>query len=198
MGDGMTDAELIRGIQAGDAALLPVLYERCLPSVWRYAYKRLGGNVHAAEDVVSETFVSAMESMSRFDVTKGALGGWLLGIARHKIAHFHRQRKAPRQGEGACESERSRGSGVDDPSTVLEAAEETANVLDALDRLAEEERIVLEWKYLDDCSVREIAGRLGRTEKAVENLLYRARLSFRQTYERRQDVPGGRLRSEMS
>jgi DNA-directed RNA polymerase specialized sigma24 family protein len=45
---------------------------------------------------------------------------------------------------------------------------------------------VLEWKYLESSSVRDIAERLGKTEKAVEAALYRARISFRSAYARRQ------------
>ena len=54
---------------------------------------------------------------------------------------------------------------------------------DVLDSLPAEERVVLEWKYLDRCTVREIAERLGRTEKGAEALLYRARNAFRTAYE---------------
>lgn len=188
MGNQMTDADLIRGIQTGDVTLLPVLYERCLPPVWRYAYRRLNGNVHAAEDVVSETFLSAIESIDRLDLEKGTLGGWLLGIVRHKIARLHRQGGGSRDLEVIARAASAGGEGVDDPAAVLEAAEENANVLSVLDRLDEGERIVLEWKYLDGCSVQEIAGRLGRTDKAIENLLYRARQSFRAMYGQRQNV----------
>jgi RNA polymerase sigma factor (sigma-70 family) len=46
--------------------------------------------------------------------------------------------------------------------------------------MPDEERQVLEWKYLEELAVAEIAERLGRTEKAVEALLYRARRSFRE------------------
>ena len=37
----------------------------------------------------------------------------------------------------------------------------------------------LEWKYLDEIPVREIAARLGLSEKAAESLLTRARAAFR-------------------
>ena len=54
-------------------------------------------------------------------------------------------------------------------------------------QLADEDRLLLEWKYLDELSVKEIAARLERTEKAVEARLYRARLSFRAFWPK----PGG-------
>jgi DNA-directed RNA polymerase specialized sigma24 family protein len=42
---------------------------------------------------------------------------------------------------------------------------------------------VLEWKYLDALRVREIAERLGDSEKAIETVLYRARREFRRLFE---------------
>ena len=54
----------------------------------------------------------------------------------------------------------------------------------AMDRMDDLQRIALEWKYIDGLTVREIAEQLGRTEKAVEGILYRARSSFRAQYKR--------------
>ena len=53
----------------------------------------------------------------------------------------------------------------------------------ALDSLSERQRIVLEWKYLESLPVREMAERLGETEKAVEAVLYRARREFRRLFD---------------
>jgi DNA-directed RNA polymerase specialized sigma24 family protein len=56
-------------------------------------------------------------------------------------------------------------------------------VLNVLEGLSDRQRVVLEWKYLDALRVREIAERLGETEKAVETVLYRARREFRRLFE---------------
>lgn len=184
----MTDAELIHAIQAGDTAALTALYDRCLPVVWRYVYRQLGGDIQTAEDVVSETFLVAIDSVRRLDPEGGTLCGWLLGVARHKIVHHRRRCRGSHREEAASESEAVFGVEGSTPPALLEASEEAAEVMGVLDQLADEERVVLEWKYLDSCSVREIADRLGRTAKAVENLLYRARQSFRSLYRGRQNA----------
>jgi RNA polymerase sigma-70 factor (ECF subfamily) len=69
------------------------------------------------------------------------------------------------------------------PSVPLEVVETKSRVHLALDALPERQRIVLEWKYLDALSVREMAERLGETEKAVESVLYRARREFRRLFD---------------
>ena len=52
----------------------------------------------------------------------------------------------------------------------------------ALAELPGEQRIVLVLRYLDQLSVREIASAIGRSEKATESLLSRAREVFRRAY----------------
>jgi RNA polymerase sigma-70 factor (ECF subfamily) len=166
------DAELLRLVQTRDRAALETLYRRCLPSVWRYVYARIGGDPHAAEDVVSETFLAAVRSAATFEPESGTVTGWLIGIARHKLAD---RRRSAQLAERAAASHEPK-----EEAAPLEAVDAREQVLVTLERLDDEERQVLEWKYLDELSVAEIAQRLGRTEKAVEALLYRARRSFRQ------------------
>ena len=57
------------------------------------------------------------------------------------------------------------------PEAEAEADERRRAIATVLGRLPSDQRQCLEWKYIEDLSVREIAGRLGRTDKAVEALL---------------------------
>ena len=66
-----------------------------------------------------------------------------------------------------------------DPAASSELRETRAEVRRAMDQLPDQYRLVLEWKYLDKLSVREIAERCGTTEKAAESILFRARREFR-------------------
>jgi RNA polymerase sigma-70 factor, ECF subfamily len=163
-----TDQELIRRVQEGDSGAVAELYERYAPIVWRYVFARMRQDIHASQDVLSETFLAAIRSLKIGAATEN-VGGWLTGIARHKTADWYRQRE--QSVLAAAEP------ATEDPSPAVEV------VADVLDGLPDEERVILEWKYLDLCTVREIAERLGRTEKAVEAMLYRARNAFRTAYE---------------
>jgi RNA polymerase sigma factor (sigma-70 family) len=77
----------------------------------------------------------------------------------------------------------SNGRAAGDPSAPLEVEETRIDVLRVLDEMPDRQRVVLEWKYLDGLRVREIAERLGESEKAVETVLYRARREFRRLFE---------------
>jgi RNA polymerase sigma factor (sigma-70 family) len=180
----LTDEDLLRRAQAGETSAWDALYERCLPTLWRYVYVRVGGDRHLAEDVVAEAMLAFVHQLSRIDASKGNVSGWLAGVARHKISD-HRRRTA-RAGAQAQLPTGSEGPASEehDAAALYELAETRSRVVAVMDRLPDEERLVLEWKYLDDLPVREISGRLGRTEKAVESILYRARRSFRSLFER--------------
>ena len=178
----MTDADLIRAVQSGDAAALETLYRRYLPSVWRYAFARLRGDTAAVEDVVSETFLAAVRQVNRLTPEGGSVAGWLIGIARHKIGDLWRHRRRVHSGGGAEDRAEATPGGID-PAAPLESAETRHRVAEVLDTLPDDQRVALEWKYVEKLSVREIADRMGRTEKAAETVLYRARKAFRETYE---------------
>jgi len=169
-----SDPELIRRILAGDRHALAALYERYLPSIWRYVSARVRRDEAGCRDVVSDTFLHAVRCMRSFDGQAGSVSGWLIGIARHKIADYRRTcSRAP--GELVADPLAAGG----DPAVESVAEENRDAVTTVLARLPDEQRQVLEWKYIDEISVREIAGRLDRTERAVEALLYGARQAFR-------------------
>ncbi len=169
-----SDEELIRRIQSGERKALAILYERYLPSVWRYVRVQLRGDEPASRDVVSDTFLHAVRSRGTFDGRVGTVSGWLMGIARHKVAdHWRARSRAP---GNLCSDPLADGG---DPALEFETQERRNSIASIVARLPDEQRQVLEWKYIEEASTREIAARIGKTEKAVEALLYRARQAFR-------------------
>lgn len=181
----MSDAELIRAIQEGDSTSLTTLYQRHVGGVWRYVHAQLVWDRDGTEDVVSETFLAAIRNVAAFDDQRGTAIGWLLGIARNKLRdHWRRAGRTVH-----CDSSQAMAAADVDtsgPSHNMILAETRDAVVRILDGLEDEQRFVLECKYVESLSVREIAARVGRTEKAVEGILYRARESFRKTFAQEQ------------
>jgi len=176
------DSELIRAAQARELWALEQVYYRYLPTVWRYVYWRTGGRRQATEDIVSETFLAAIRQLARLDPQGGSLAAWLTGIARHKLGDYRREQ---RRAGGSADSDQLvevMATSTLDTSQIVEAAETRKLVIEVMNQLPDEHRLVLEWKYLDRLAVAEIGGRLGRTPKAVESMLYRARRSFRSLF----------------
>ena len=180
----MTDVELLYGARRGDAEAWRTLYARYLPFVWRQAHTLLG-DPHAAEDVTSEVMLALLRNIDNLESEVPKLGGWLRTVVRCKVADHQRalirarNKMAVAAGRLAADDAQTQPA----PSVPLEVVETKSRVHLALDALPERQRIVLEWKYLDALSVREMAERLGETEKAVESVLYRARREFRRLFD---------------
>jgi RNA polymerase sigma-70 factor (ECF subfamily) len=179
----LTDAELVRGARRGEAEAWRTLYARYLPMVWRQAYALIA-DVHAAEDITSETMVALLRSIDRLEMDEPKVGGWLRTVVRCKAADHQRKLIRGRAALAVANDAATRDRQVGPtPSAPLEAEETRDHVMRILDLLSDRQRTVLEWKYLESLGVREMAERLGETEKAVESLLYRARREFRRLFE---------------
>ena len=75
-----------------------------------------------------------------------------------------------------------RGSLAEDLDTRLDHQTAASIVQRVLDHLPPRYAAALEWKYIDELSVQDIAGRLGLGLKAAESLLTRARRAFRDAF----------------
>ena len=173
-----SDGQLLSRITAGEREALAQLYHRYLPTVWRYVYANLKGDDQASRDVVSETFVAAIDALRRRGPTIENVPAWLMGIARNKLNDARRVAKKQASSYPIPDVPTA-----DDPAHALLAEDARGHVARVMARLDDAERTVLEWKYVEDLSVHDIAARFNRTEKAVEAMLYRARNAFRELYE---------------
>jgi RNA polymerase sigma-70 factor, ECF subfamily len=178
----LTDAELLVAARGGDAEAWKTLYQRYLPSVWRQAYALIS-DAHAAEDVTSETMLALLEGIDRLESDAPKIAGWLRSVVKCKAADHYRKSFRLRDNLPLAAGPIDSTSGENNPAGPLESEEMRCQVLQVLDGLPERQRTILEWKYFDALRVREIAERLGETEKAVETVLYRARREFRRLYE---------------
>jgi RNA polymerase sigma factor (sigma-70 family) len=121
-----------------------------------------------AEELAQETFYRATRAFLGW--RGGSPVAWLLSIARHVlIDDVRRGRRLVPLPESLV-----------DPSAL---PGEHLPVEDALARLTEPQRRLLELVYLDGYTLAETAALTGTTEGAVKTALWRARAAFRRVYE---------------
>lgn len=178
----MNDSEFVQGLRKGDPAAVKHLTDCCLPSVWRGVYVRVDGDRHLAEDIVSEAVLALVRAIDADTEIENPVA-WLRSVTLHKIQDHYR---AVARVQHLIQRVRPQGEATDDDdaSAQHERLERRETVRRTMDRLPERQRIVLEWKYIEKLSVREIARRLDVTEKAVESTLFRARREFREILQR--------------
>jgi RNA polymerase sigma-70 factor (ECF subfamily) len=172
-----TDRDLIQAASKGDAEAWRMLYTRWLPWTWRCAYS-LMENVHEAEEVMSEAMLAWVQHIGETSQDSAQLAVWLRTVVYHKAVDYMRQRDRSRRAMQIAASLQQEGRRSCELPALPESADrpETGEILA---RLSESQRLLLEWKYLDGLSVRQIAERLGASEKAIQARLYRAREDIR-------------------
>ncbi|MCP2175204.1 RNA polymerase sigma-70 factor, ECF subfamily [Williamsia maris] len=153
------------------AQLLLDVYDDALPAVYGYLLRRCRDST-IAEDLTSETFLAAMDSVRRVDPPDPTVP-WLIGVARHKLADHWRRMQRTAEPVG------------DAPETAFDTWDTELDRLIAertLARISPLHRAILTLRYVDDCTVPRCAEILGRTVMATEALLTRAKREFRAKY----------------
>lgn len=150
--------------------------ERHFEAVYGYVAYRLEPDVEAAADVTQEVFLAAFRAWPDFRRNGPALH-WLRAIARRKVADHFRER-------ARREAALARRHQNDPPSPPADQAGEATLIAAVMKSIPPEYAELLEEKYLDGLSARQIARRRGKSEKAVESALARARQAFRQHHDR--------------
>jgi len=176
---------LVRRMLAGEEKAFEEFFAGFFPGLYRFALARLDGHADRAEEVAQATLCKAISKLSTYR-GEAMLFTWLCTFCRHEIAAWHDRNRPSRHAElveeapevrAALESLPESFHGA--PDAELDRKEVGRLVQVILDRLPAHYGDVLEWKYLDELPVKEIASRLGLSPKAAESLLTRSREAFR-------------------
>ena len=174
------ERQLVAQVLSKDRKATAEFVAFCADSVYSFVRKRLIPRVGMVDDLMQEILLAAWQGLPKFR-GDASLRSWILGIARHKVDDFYRRRL--RDSEITEESEPS-AEPVTEPGLDrhLDAAAEQDRVERTLALLPEAYAMALIWRYRDEKSVREMAELSGKTEKAMERMLARARGNFRREW----------------
>ena len=154
------DAELVQRLQKRDPRALGELYDK----YGRLAYSlifRIVRDTGTAEDLVQETFLRVWNRSAGFDGERGALGGWLLAVARNRAIDY--LRSAGGKMRNALELEETAH-----PSLYMDLEKEVLNsdkarrLRKAMETLSTNQREAIELAYFEGLSQTEMAERMGQ------------------------------------
>src|SRR5574341_353104 len=169
------DERLLVEAAQRDRARFVELYDKYFEVVYAYVARRVRQRP-ATEDVTSEVFRKALESLPRFKWTGAPFGAWLLRIASNVIAD--RAKRSAR--EQKSDPEPHRQANATQPQDIeLEESERRANLFKLVNELVADQRRVVLMRFADEKSIGEIATQLGRSEGAVKQLQFRALKNLR-------------------
>ena len=183
------DKKLAARLIRGDSRSFDVFFNSYFPRVYRFALSRLNNDHNLAEDTAQNVLCQAISRMSTYR-GEAPLFSWLCTFCRYEISRQYKARgNSPAKTtlidddpaiRSALESLLS--TSKDDPDVQAYQAELSRLVRVALDHLPALYADTLECKYVHGYSVRFIAERIGKSEKATESILTRARVAFRECF----------------
>lgn len=165
---------LARDFVAGREAALEALYRDISPLVHTLALRALR-NAADAEDVTQQTFVSAWRGREGFDPARGDLRGWVVGIAKRRIADAMeaRAREARR-----LEAVRD----VAEPA-VIEREAEAVEIAYEIEALGDPRRTIVALAFYEGATHEQISAKLGMPLGTVKSHLRRSLITLRERWE---------------
>lgn len=153
------DSELIERLKGRDPQAMSVLYDR----YGRLAYSvilRVVRNEGVAEDLVQETFLRVWNRVAAFDPGKGALGPWILTVARNRAIDYLRSVEA-RATESVFEIEKLEHPALfEDMENNILNLDRIRILKEAFTKLTPNQKIVIELAYYEGLSQTEMSEKL--------------------------------------
>lgn len=184
----MHDRTLVKRMLAGEERAFDEFFQTYFPGLFRFAMSRLGQDTTAAEEVVQRALCKAIAKIETYR-GEAALFTWLCTFCRHEIGDYLKSQNRFVSGLDFAQNPELMGALESlmitiekGPEELLLSKEMAQMVHAALDTLPGQYADALEWKYIEDISVKEIATRLNLGLKAAESLLTRARMAFRDAF----------------
>lgn len=162
-----------RSASSVDPVWFREFYDEALPVVYGYFFKRCGGRRDVVADLTQETFLSALQSLEKGALVEAQLP-WVVAIARRRLVDHIRRKTKRNSGQ------------VEDPVIWVGpgwTSDAEVRLIDALNRLGDDQRLALILRYVDDLEVGEVAELMGKSVRATESLLVRARASLSDSFE---------------
>lgn len=201
----MTDEELVALCKIhlpGETRSYEVLLSRYSEQVYRLAYRMLG-HKEEAEDVTQEVFIRVYNGLKKFE-GQSSFSSWLYRIATNCSLDALQKMKRrsdktvaweatpSSDGQGSYSAEALPGSGLNqeaaqvasNPAQVAVQNELRECIEQVFRKLERDQAYVLVMRDLEERSYEELAGTLGAGLSAIKMRIYRARLAFKELYNR--------------
>ena len=185
----LDDKRLVKQLLAGDQRAFDRFFEENFARLYRFALVRLSDDPDGAREVAQIALTRAVRSLHTYRA-ESALFTWLCAICRNEINDWFRQQGRYRDHIVLVEDFPEVQAAVDSfqapiedsPERHYQRVEVMRLIQVALDRLPANYGNVLEWKYVEGHSVKEISARLEIGTEATQSLLARAKRAFADVY----------------
>lgn len=191
------DRDLATRVAGGDQAAFDAFFKEYFPRLFRFTLSRVNNDADLAEEVVQRTMCIVVRKMGAYR-GEALLFTWLCQICRNETAAIFRQRKIESTDDIPIEDHPAVQAALESmfandfrPESAQRLDEIAHFVRTTLQYLPANYATALEMKYVQGCSVVEIAAKLNIGTKAAESVLSRARAAFREGFRSLWDLEPG-------
>jgi RNA polymerase sigma-70 factor, ECF subfamily len=167
----LSESEII-ALAKKDQKYFGSLYDHYFDQIFRFIFKRLGGDEETTGDLTQQTFIKAMANMSKYEDRGFPFSSWLYRIAQNEVSMFFRQQSKVY-------------SVAIDESRIQEFAQEAEifsshmsmedqdKLVEMLNGLNESELELIELRFFQEMSFKEIAEIYSVSEATAKMRTYR-------------------------
>lgn len=145
------------------------------------------GDGEAARDVLQESFVKVWKNIEKYDESKGRLFTWLLNIARNTAIDYLRSSET-KITKGKLRSEKTDAI-IENKMGSVSMNIDTIGIKEVLDKLPDEQKIVIEKAYFGGLTREDIAEELNLPVGTVKTRLRSALIKLREILNSKESEP---------
>ncbi len=183
------DKKLVKQLLAGSERAFDQFFDENFARLYRFALTRLSDDPDAAREVAQLTLTKAIRKLGTYRA-ESALYTWLCAICRNETSDWLARQGRYREHIVLTEDLPEVRAAVESfqvpeqmtPERHYKRVEMLRLIQVALDNLPAKYGDVLEWKYIEGHSIREISARMNIGAEATQSLLARARRAFADVY----------------
>ena len=185
----LDDRQLVKKLLGGDERAFERFFEDNFSRLYRFALVRLSDDPEAAREIAQIVLTRAIRKLHTYRA-EAALFTWLCAICRNEVSDWLSRQGRYRQHIVLTEDFPDVQAAVDsyqspfeeNPEANFQRLERLRLIQVAMDKLPAKYGDVLEWKYVEGQSVREISARLNLGQEATQSLIARAKRAFADVY----------------
>lgn len=166
----LSESEVIR-LAKKQQEYFGLLYEKYFDQIFRFVFKRLGGDEETAGDLTQQTFIKAMANIQKYTDMGLPFSSWLYRIAQNEVSmHFRSSKKT----KTVCIEQQAVLGLLDEVTpTHRMSMEEQEKLVQLLNELEQEQCDLIELRFFQGIGFREISEIYNITEANAKMRVYR-------------------------
>jgi RNA polymerase sigma-70 factor, ECF subfamily len=164
----LSTEELVIEKAKEDPKNFEALYNQYFEKVFRFSYQRLE-NKEEASDITSQVFLKALINLKHFEYRSVPFSAWLFRIAINEINDYYKKSKKERM----VNMEAAQLNGLLKESDFDLKEERINKILAALKQISGEDLLLIEMRFFEERSFKEIGDIFQITENNAKVKVYR-------------------------